>query len=569
MNTIFDQTRRMVNSLNNEAARKSASITEQPAEHTVVQSPITMEMIEAVLLSGYYRVRGYSIPASGSAVLEAGQMVPVAWRDGRPVVILQHSVQRAGFIDSVQFGAAKIEELLLLKVNNIWDVWFRDAKTFIPLNLSQYVSHDGLIGPEFETPPQMVRWGQDKNTFAVMTNYNVTAPVALTMSRFYIFRFAGTGRTSASLVNTLSPPPVNTGVAEFSGATVYTSGARDFILASDMDIVMLLNITRDPSNPNNALYVWSATSNQLLSNLAALTGQFPALVPATSTVRMRLQFHPLSCYLLSWVKTDPKKQMVYAHVNWERITSSDPPPGPTQLGTQTEEFSGRYLLWKGDTGGAINIISAQNDQATWSAIIDPTTGGIVSTGTAGRVAAFDILGLGGESYMQAGLGVTIPGTDFILITQTHLIPVFLNLSFPARWLFSFGDVRAGVARLTDGALTLPSGSNGVPGAQFFNASLPYFRWLDTKQLYAVPLTKTLPSSVKASQRDQLVIFLGANITPNIELSPTGKLRKQNQPRVEKLKSWLVTLPLVTDAQNNATEVVLMPDVQRTHYHLIS
>ena len=57
----------------------------------------TEEIIESVLESGHYLVRGYKLATTGQKIFKKGERAIVAWRDDRPVAIVGHSWRRAQF----------------------------------------------------------------------------------------------------------------------------------------------------------------------------------------------------------------------------------------------------------------------------------------------------------------------------------------------------------------------------------------------------------------------------------------------------------------------------------------
>jgi hypothetical protein len=120
--------------------------------------------IDAVNGGGLYTVQGRVIPASGNASLEAGELVPVAFKNGQPWVIVAHNARRAQFAPPVGAVLAGAVEMLFISTNPATaktDVFFRNIDQVTALNLDALLP--GII-------PTAVRWGDDTKNFLVFND---------------------------------------------------------------------------------------------------------------------------------------------------------------------------------------------------------------------------------------------------------------------------------------------------------------------------------------------------------------------------------------------------------------
>ena len=142
---------------------------------------ITYDRIEAVMANGQYQVRGSVIGTTGRKPLAAGQTVPVAWKDGRPFVIIAHTARRAQFTTvSRQVVGGVVEELILAvdPKTNLIEVWFRNYNVLINLKLRE--SGILLEEPEPGNDGFWGQWGPTKWHFVIRTGTGSTL-------KYYIF----------------------------------------------------------------------------------------------------------------------------------------------------------------------------------------------------------------------------------------------------------------------------------------------------------------------------------------------------------------------------------------------
>ncbi len=149
-----------------------------------------MESVQSVLPNGRYTIRGTELPATGEARLQTGQVVPVAWKGGKPVAIVMHNVRRAQFVPMFAAGLV-LEELFLApdpkdETTTKSDVWFRDGSVVFPLGINELI---GLTGPSQSLANEIVgvQWGQRADSFVVAVQNFEGAPTSFAPLLFYIF----------------------------------------------------------------------------------------------------------------------------------------------------------------------------------------------------------------------------------------------------------------------------------------------------------------------------------------------------------------------------------------------
>lgn len=582
MRPVFDQVRRLRNALALPLAQQSGATPVDTNQSGVQSGPrITMEMIEAVLPGGTYQVLGVTIPASGEAALEAGQMVPVAWRDGRPAVILEHQVRRAGFAAPPALaGAAHIEELLLLKVapdptnpasHGVWDVWFRDDKFFVPLKLDTFINHDGTVSPEFEGPPLLVRWGLGADTFVVETSYQSAAPhLGTLVPRFYMFRInrsrsgGAQGAPSAALAKTLSPPLVNNGVYLSATAQEFLVPqavlVSDLILTAELDVLILvllpgaaglvggspaLGLTEDVA------LVWSAGSNNLVSTLPALNGSPyntppPADVPGTTSNSNTRKLFQLQ--FVTWDTKNPTKQIVFCESRYITNVITFTPPNQILLFTVAGTNLRQYPLATG--GGAVAPSVIPDQTGTFTAVNVFPAPAAETAGVVFELFTTESFGSGGAS------------TSALYVLADRL---------KNRTATTIDAEDLGVISVPDNAFIVTQHRDALALSDIAEPMLDYLRWVGDKLLYSVPLTASIlsPTIPVPKTRDEVVqVLSGAPAVPTLTFFPNDQLKKNGQIVLPIMQPWLKTLPTTENAQNSATEAVLQQSLVRASYRLV-
>lgn len=121
---------------------------------------ITWETVQAVSATGQHTVLGVALPVTGLRVFPVGARVPVAWRNGAPVVIIGHRARRAQFHPSYRRTTAGIvEELFVANQDGAGvDVWYRNSEKAQSLLVTRYLGGQ---------TPTVVKWGMDGRSFAV------------------------------------------------------------------------------------------------------------------------------------------------------------------------------------------------------------------------------------------------------------------------------------------------------------------------------------------------------------------------------------------------------------------
>lgn len=128
--------------------------------HESEANQIKTETVNAVNGDGTYVVRGRSIGVAGIAQIAAGESVDVAWKNGRPEVILAHNARRAQYFPpQPQVGQPLVEELFvaLRPTDGVSDVWFRNFDQCVPLHIERF----GIVNPS------TVKWGNGQNRFYI------------------------------------------------------------------------------------------------------------------------------------------------------------------------------------------------------------------------------------------------------------------------------------------------------------------------------------------------------------------------------------------------------------------
>ena len=137
--------------------------------------PVTLERITQILGDGQVEVLGARIPVAGEGLrtLRAGQMVAVAWQQGRPVTAIAHSAKRSGAPVPLPRPTAPLVEELFIGIrpsDGIADVFLRNFDAVTPLRL------DRFLAPS-EISAGTLKWGPRNDRFFVQR-----------LSRYHIFK---------------------------------------------------------------------------------------------------------------------------------------------------------------------------------------------------------------------------------------------------------------------------------------------------------------------------------------------------------------------------------------------
>ncbi len=133
---------------------------ELPAKQT---SKITLERVVTVLPRGYVLANGAVLSATGEVALVAGQEVPVAWREGKPIAIVLHSARRVKFAPPLPIaGAPLVEELIMLNDDDR-SIYFR--------NDAQLTRLKNVVSPTGFGSSNFLRWGFKSDRFQVFDNW--------------------------------------------------------------------------------------------------------------------------------------------------------------------------------------------------------------------------------------------------------------------------------------------------------------------------------------------------------------------------------------------------------------
>ncbi len=178
--------RTMLERVRNDAASEGAGVPH-----------VTFETVEAALPDGQFQVLGTPLSTTGNGQnIAVGQQVPVAWKNGKPLVIVDHHAQAAQPIRALPGGGGIVEELLIApdsQGND--DVWFRNDQQITPLKVGSFLAGG--------TPSTLqVGWGLSPDSFFVAVG-DPTAPT--TSFKVHVFtinrnpkRVIGSGRPAAS-----------------------------------------------------------------------------------------------------------------------------------------------------------------------------------------------------------------------------------------------------------------------------------------------------------------------------------------------------------------------------------
>lgn len=250
MNPVFDQVRRLFDAIAQPYKdQHGVEESNKPPSKTSTQL-ITTEKIEAVMGGGFYRVLGESVPISGLSVLQAGQLVPVGWKNGKPALILEHTARRAQFFNPPPSGVGGIEELFLFKDGTAYDVFYRNGQQVTRLNLTAFLPATtetlALSGLGVD-----IGWGVDGKAFFVrlwetqtsgfVTPYYVIFSLKPNSPRGNTTVVAALVKTLHTLVKTL-PPYKNDGsggIVTFTGMGTNglgVSNARSAILSETLEM---------------------------------------------------------------------------------------------------------------------------------------------------------------------------------------------------------------------------------------------------------------------------------------------------------------------------------------------
>ena len=128
---------------------------------------LTSEPVESVNQDGTYQVRGTTLSATGLKQLEPGEVVVVAWKQGKPDAIVAHQVQRAQFPQIAVPGGPLVEELFIANTTTgTRDVFFRNAAETVALQLGRFVVASSI---------NSVKWGSTNEWFFCNVGTNLYA----------------------------------------------------------------------------------------------------------------------------------------------------------------------------------------------------------------------------------------------------------------------------------------------------------------------------------------------------------------------------------------------------------
>jgi hypothetical protein len=139
----------------------------------VPRNRVTIEQVTAAFGDGHFIAADEDLTTTGDGEgLEAGEKVPVAWKDGKPVVIVFHHSQRAQPRVAVKVVLGVVEELFVAtNSKGDVDVYFRNRNQVTPLRVKK---HTGGVNPGF------VLWGMNDDSFVVRD--------AGSQTRFHVFK---------------------------------------------------------------------------------------------------------------------------------------------------------------------------------------------------------------------------------------------------------------------------------------------------------------------------------------------------------------------------------------------
>jgi hypothetical protein len=118
-----------------------------------------METMTSVSEDGKHIVLGRALPVTGLRTYRAGDLVPVAWKDGVPVAVIGHRWRRAQFHARRVDAAGIVEQLFVADLDEQGnDVWYRNHERLEKISI-----RDLVPGRD----PQAVKWGMDGQSFVV------------------------------------------------------------------------------------------------------------------------------------------------------------------------------------------------------------------------------------------------------------------------------------------------------------------------------------------------------------------------------------------------------------------
>lgn len=140
------------------------------AEHN---RKLTLERVDSVMPDGSVMVRGARLPVAGRVALQAGVMVPVAWRDGRMDVVLYGTGRRTGVASS------EVPEVALAVAEELFSepAMFRDQHNFVEVDIAAAKAAAGI------TTDVTLRWGIGDPSFVVMRGSNGDLDLILAVCR--------------------------------------------------------------------------------------------------------------------------------------------------------------------------------------------------------------------------------------------------------------------------------------------------------------------------------------------------------------------------------------------------
>ncbi len=201
-----------------------------------------METADGVAEDGRPVVRGAALPRTGRVPVQAGEPVAVAWRDGRPEVVMMNEGNRTGASAILaEVGASAVEELFIATDPSTGqlDVWYRNFDQITPLRLGSQLG-GGIAASAIST----VKWGPLGDRFIVQTMTVTFFPFTFHPA-YHVFKFgrapqrnfaAGVSAADRVSLESFVNPELNaTAVATIHPAggpeLVYTPASRTLLVS--------------------------------------------------------------------------------------------------------------------------------------------------------------------------------------------------------------------------------------------------------------------------------------------------------------------------------------------------
>ncbi len=155
---------------------------------TVDAQEIRMQAVQGISAAGRYVIDGATISAVGTARLAVGQIVPVVYESGRPLVIFALEWQRGRGEVGQEQALGIVEELLLLRAASPdpGSLWFRSDSQIIRLDV---VAAAGSVTLGLANITAL-KWGDDQNSFVLQGTIPVSTPPGADDGKAEFFLFA-------------------------------------------------------------------------------------------------------------------------------------------------------------------------------------------------------------------------------------------------------------------------------------------------------------------------------------------------------------------------------------------